>query len=424
MTLAPSSALRVSKNAVARLLTQIWAKLLALVLVALVARYETAEGLGRYVLVLTVVSIVAALSDAGLNTYLTREVAREDDHNRHRLLLGTVLSLKIGLSVVGGVALAVVAGMGLLSVPIARLLPLGGLLLLPEAAAGAMRAFVNGRQRMEVSGAIDMIIRLAAVLASVPALMAGFGVTGVLACTVGATLLGVLLYGLVLRRWGDTPLFRWSPGAWRSSLKESYPFAITSIAAMLYARVDLLLLGLWQGEAAAGWYAAAYRLWETMGLLPASLLEAMFPEMSRLASADEGKSRLRSVFRRGGWAMLVAGVALAALGTWAAPWLVSLVYGTGENYDPTVLVFQILVWAIPAMFLYLLGGHVLYALDRQRRVTVVMLLVGVFNIGLNLIVIPRWSYVGCAAVALLSEWLLWALLYPQARRSLTRRTAP
>jgi O-antigen/teichoic acid export membrane protein len=158
-----------------------------------------------------------------------------------------------------------------------------------------------------------------------------------------------------------------------------------------------------------------------MGLLPASLLEAMFPEMSRLAGVDKGEARLRSVFRRGGWAMLGAGVLLAALGTWAAPLLVSVVYSTGEDYDPAILVFRILVWAIPAMFLYLLSGHMLYALNRQRRVTVAMLVVGVLNIGLNLIVIPRWSYIGCAVVALLSEWLLWALLYPQARRALAAR---
>jgi O-antigen/teichoic acid export membrane protein len=60
----------------------------------------------------------------------------------------------------------------------------------------------------------------------------------------------------------------------------------------------------------------------------------------------------------------------------------------------------------------------LYALNKQRRVTVAMLLVGLLHITLNLIVIPRWSYLGAAVVALASEWLLWGLLYPQARRVL------
>jgi O-antigen/teichoic acid export membrane protein len=72
------------------------------------------------------------------------------------------------------------------------------------------------------------------------------------------------------------------------------------------------------------------------------------------------------------------------------------------------------------MFLYLLSGHVLYALGRQRRVTIAMLVVGLVNVVLNLIVIPRWSYLGAAAVALFSEWLLVTLVYPQARSALGR----
>ncbi len=70
------------------------------------------------------------------------------------------------------------------------------------------------------------------------------------------------------------------------------------------------------------------------------------------------------------------------------------------------------------MFLYLLSGYTLYSLDRQRRVTAAMLTVALVNVGLNLYAIPRWSYVGAAAVALFSEWLLLAILYPQARRAL------
>jgi O-antigen/teichoic acid export membrane protein len=70
------------------------------------------------------------------------------------------------------------------------------------------------------------------------------------------------------------------------------------------------------------------------------------------------------------------------------------------------------------MFLYLLGGHVLYALGRQRYVTKAMLLVGLVNITLNVLVIPRWSYLGASGVALGSELLLFGLLYLPARRAL------
>ena len=408
---------RIGKNTVALLSAQAWARLLSMVLVALVARVEGAEGLGRYLLVLTIVGIAGALADAGLNIYLTREVARAADPTRERELLGTVLPLKAGLAIAGASALVVLAAVAPFPPATASLIPLGGLLLLTEAPIGAMRAFVNARQRMEVSSVIDMVIRLVALLVAIPALNAGLGISGVLACTIGASLLGIVAYILVLQRWQARPHYQWSAGAWRACLAESYPFAVTSIAAMLYARFDLVLLGLWQGEVAVGWYGAAYKLWETIGMLPGSLFDAMFPEMSRLSGARQGKEKLRRLFRASTWLMLAGGLVLALLGALLAEPLLSLIYGSQENYAAAVLPFQLLVGASPAMFLYLLSGHTLYALDRQRRVTAAMLLVGVVNITLNLIVIPRWGYIGCAAVALLSEWLLCGLLYPQARRA-------
>jgi O-antigen/teichoic acid export membrane protein len=53
-----------------------------------------------------------------------------------------------------------------------------------------------------------------------------------------------------------------------------------------------------------------------------------------------------------------------------------------------------------------------------------MSFVALANALLNLIVIPRWSYSGAVVVALSSEWLLFALLYPWARRAIADAAAP
>jgi O-antigen/teichoic acid export membrane protein len=421
---AQRSILRVSKNALARLIAQVGARLLSFVLVAMVARYESAAGLGRYVLILAVLGFAGALTDLGLNVFLTREVARERQTTRQTDLLGRVLPLKLVLATLGLFCLAAIAAIAPVPEAEARLLLLGGLLLIPESAMGALRAFVNGRQRMEMSGVIDLTVRLLVVAASLPLLSAGFGVAGVLTATVGAGLVGALLYGSVLWRWKTAPRLRWTPAQWRADLIESLPFAVTSIAAMAYARVDLLLLGLLQGDVAAGLYGAAYRLWEAVGLLPASLMEAMFPELSRLTTSEDSHRRLHTLFRNAAWVLLAAGMVLAAAGFLAAGILVPLLFGTEGDYALAVLPFRLLVCGLPAMFLYLLCGYILYSLDRQRRVTAAMLAVGVVNMGLNLYAIPRWSYVGAAAVALFSEWLLLAILYPQARRALAEWKPP
>jgi O-antigen/teichoic acid export membrane protein len=353
----------------------------------------------------------------GLKTFLMREAARAQGRDQQRALLGRLLPLRLLLAAVGYALVIALAWTPFFPEETRRLLPLGGLMLLPEGVMWTMEALINGRRRMDVSSGLQMLTRLLTVVGAAPALMLGFGVRGVLLSTVGAGVLGALLHAVVLGRWELLPHWRVDLGAWRSALTQAYPFALTGLIAMVYARLDVVLLSVWQGEAAAGWYSAAYKLWEAFGLIPSSLLDALFPELARLASTGEGQARLGALFRWGTPALGIGGLALSGAGAALAPWLVPLLYGPGETYAPSVAAFRVLVWAVPAMFLYLLSGHTLYALERQRRVTAAMLIVGVANVGLNLWVIPRWSYIGVSGVALFSAWLLWALLYTQARRA-------
>jgi O-antigen/teichoic acid export membrane protein len=405
---------RVGRNAAARLLAQAWAKLLALGLVALVARHEGAAGLGRYVLITTLTGLAGAVTDAGLSVLLMRDVAQLRDPSRQRELLGSVLPLRMGLATLGSGLLLGLSLMPLFPAQVSELLPFGALALLPQAATRTVAGFINGRRRMHVSSALDMAVRLLTVAGAYPALRAGYGVAGVLACTAGAALLGVVLHYLALRRWRLLPCIHLRPTRWRAHLSAAYPFALTGIIAVAYARLDLVLLSAWQGDVAAGHYGAAYKLWEALGMVPSSLLDAMFPEMARIAGQREGLNHLRALLRRSGPLLAIGGLLLSAAGTALAGRLMPLVFGGAETQSESVAAFRLLVWAIPAMFLYLLSGHTLYALGRQRRVTWSMLVVALVNVGLNVLIIPRWSVLGVTGVALFTAWLLCAILVAQA----------
>jgi len=409
---------RVARNAIARLSAQVAAKLLSFVLVALIARYEGSAGLGRYVLITTVVGLAIAVTDLGLSTYLTREVARLRSSSHQKGLLGNLLPLRMAMATIGAGLLVGLAWGPLASTDAQLLLSLGALSFLPKAATGTLGSFLNGRQRMDVTSAIEVVARLLTLAAAGPTLAAGFGVPGLLACTAAADAVAVLAYGVILRSWSLLPHPRLAPAKWQGMLSDAYPFAITSIIAIAYRRLDVVLLSAWQGDAAAGQYGAAYKLWETLGLIPASLLDAMFPEMARLVGERNGRIRLRKILRRAGPALTAGGLLLSGASMALAGPLVQLVYGRAELHDGAVAAFRLQVWAVPATFLYLLNGHALYTLNRQRWVTVAMAIVGLVNVGLNLLVIPRWSVLGVSAVALFSAWLLWALLSVLTRRAL------
>jgi O-antigen/teichoic acid export membrane protein len=290
--------------------------------------------------------------------------------------------------------------------------------LLPRAGFEFLSAFINGRRRFDLSSLVSITARIVALLGAALALLGGYGIAGAVVASAAADVVGIALFVGILRRWRTLPSFNLSPVRWRQSLATAYPFALTGIIGIAYRRLDILLLGGWQGDAAAGQYGAAYKLAETVGLIPASLLDVAFPEMAGVAGRPGGRTRLRRTVRRAAPLLFLGGVALAAMGTALAAPMVRVVYGQGNAPAGTVNTFRVQLWAVPAMFLYLLNGHLLYALGRQRQVTAAMAVVAVVNVALNLLVIPRWSALGVSAVSLLSALLLWLLLAAQARRAL------
>jgi O-antigen/teichoic acid export membrane protein len=198
------------------------------------------------------------------------------------------------------------------------------------------------------------------------------------------------------------------------------PFAITGSAAILYARADLLILSWLQGDAVAGRYGMAYRLWEAMGMIPASFLDALLPELSRVGERRAERGRLRALYRRA-WLVVGGGAALMSVGTQllAGP-LMAALYGRSPDTAQAVGVLRVLLLAFPFTYLYLLNGHALYALARERRVTEAMVVVTVLKLSLDVWAVFRWSTTGAAGVALASEVLLYVWLQWLAWRSVLR----
>lgn len=404
-----NAAFRVGRNAAALFAARVVVLLLGVWLNGQITRTVGVAGLGRYLLALTVEGITLAIVNAGLNLYATREFAR-DDPDTTATRLGVVLVLK---------ALAALLGMALLNGIIAplffegarqKLIAVASLGLLPQALNGGMEALLRGRQRMDLTGLIEVLARLVGVLAGLIWLSSGGDERHVLASAVGGHLFGSAAYARVLWAHRAVPRLRgWHDHA-RAALREALPFAGADIVAMLYRRADVLLLSAWHGDVAVGIYGAAYRLWETLGLLPASFLDALFPELVRRAVHTTDHSRILRLYLHGALALVVLVVVIAAPSFWLAPRLMQLLYGDAIGLDISVRVFRVLILVLPCTYLYLLNGHLLYAVGQQRRVLAAMALVTLSSILLNVSLIPRWNYWGALATALFAEIALLALL--------------
>jgi len=179
---------------------------------------------------------------------------------------------------------------------------------------------------------------------------------------------------------------------------------------MLYSRMDLLMLSLWRGDAAAGRYGLVYRLWEVMVLLPASLLDALFPELARTAASVDLGERFWSLYRRARRALWIIAPVTVLSGEAAAPLLLSLFGGRTQEVSIALPLLRWLLLALPFTYLYLLNGHALYAIGQQRRVTMAVFVVALVNLVCNAALIWRWGESAVVGAKLLSEASLAVLL--------------
>jgi O-antigen/teichoic acid export membrane protein len=192
-------------------------------------------------------------------------------------------------------------------------------------------------------------------------------------------------------------------GQW---LKESWPLFINQLLQSLFFKVDALLLPALAGNAAAGTYAAAYKVSEGAGIISSSFTLALFPRLSR-------ETNLSNAYALALRLLLQIGVPLAAGTALLAEPIVAVV--GGRDYLPdSATALAILICYLPLSYANGLTQYVLIAAGKQRLLTLAFAAALVFNVAANLWLIPRFGYIGAAWVTVISEVVLlipfWAVV--------------
>jgi O-antigen/teichoic acid export membrane protein len=144
------------------------------------------------------------------------------------------------------------------------------------------------------------------------------------------------------------------------------------------------------------------------------LLTSVFPLLSSYAAT--GDARLRGTIQRAWDVFLIGGLPLAAGGALLAPQIVEL--AGGEDFDGSITPLRILLAAGALSFVNGLFGYALIAIERQRGALWLNVSGLVFNVGLNLILVPEYGIVAAAIVTVASEILILGGSYVLIRRHL------
>ncbi|CAD6490802.1 MAG: Polysaccharide biosynthesis protein [Candidatus Argoarchaeum ethanivorans] len=396
---------RIAKNTGVLLASQVVSYILGFFFIMYTARYLGAEGFGVLSFAIAFTGIFGVFADLGLQPLTVREVAK--DKSLAGKYLGNIAVMKMILVIVtfGLIAFFI----NLLGYPeqTIKVVYLVALSIVFGTFSGMFNSVFQAYEKMEYAS-VGHILRSALMLSgALLAISQGFNVVGFASIyfLVNAV---VLVYVFAVCAWKFVlPKIEVDWGFWKPTIKEALPFGLSGTFITIYVWIDSVMLSLMKGDVVVGWYNAAYMLVLVLLFIPTAFNSAVFPLMSQfyVSSMDSLKFMFEKHFKY----MLTLGIPIGVGITLLANKIILLIFGA--EYIPSAIALQILIWAIVLIFARTAFERVLEASNRQIIVTEVFGGCALLNVILNVILIPKYSYIGAAVATLITDFTVFVILF-------------
>ncbi len=369
-------------------------------------------GYGTYAALLSLSFLLNIVLDLGMTSHNTKHIAQNTQ------LMGKTLGGVVGVRFVLVILYALLTlGSGILLGFNVEQMGVLALLVLNQALVATilfLRSNISGSQRYAQDSLLSVLDRLL-LIGIVGWLLWGrttdeaFRIEWFVwaqTAAYGATALVALV--LVLRLSGRVQV-SWRPAFAWVVVKQSFPYALLILLMTFYYRTDTLMIErmLPDGPLQAGIYAQAFRFFEALnmlGYLMAGLLLPMFSRMLSSKRSNEGEREgVRPLVVLAMRLVLTGTLAVAVFGILHAKGIMDLRYSEYTEFSGPV--FALLIGCFVAVCTTYVFGTLLTAGGNLKQLNWMAAGGAVLNIGLNLLLIPRWQAEGAAWASLVTQVL-------------------
>ena len=397
---------RIASNTLIQIISKAVTAATSALVLAYLARYLGVSGYGDYITVFAYLGIFGVLVDLGIFVTSVREIAKNPESEKQ--IIGNVL----GLRLVIGVLIFAVASMIAFVIPYSPMVRLGILLgsvsqlflVVNQAPVSLFQARLI-MHRAAIADIIGRFVLLILVWWFIKLQLGFLPMIGAVAVSTFVTFIVSMVLAIKVNAiW---PRCDWD--VWRRILILALPMGAVMVLSTVYFRVDTVLLSLMKNSFDVGIYGAPYKILEVFLAIPTIFMSSVLPVMTR-ALDEHNKEHALGVFRRSFDFMsltslpLVVGIILLA-----TPIMILI---AGPDFAISGPVLAIIMLKLLGSSLNSVMIYTIISAGEQRRLLLPYAIAVIFNIGANLLLIPTYSYLGAAAVTVLTEiWVLIAAGY-------------
>jgi PST family polysaccharide transporter len=362
-----------------------------------IARYLGPEQFGLMNYAIAFVALFATIANLGLNNIVVRDLVQDPAS------ADTTMGTSFVLSVLGGFSAFCLSLLAISYVKpddeLAKFIVLLLSLLMIFKATDVVRYWFesqvqskyvvwmeNGTFLVFVAVKIILIVAEAPLLAFIWALFA----EGLLVAT--GLMIVYALQGGQINAW-KTQISRA-----KNLIKDSWPLILSGLTIMIYMRIDQIMLGQIMGNESVGIYSAAVKISEVWYFIPMTIVASVFPSIIEAKKQNETLyyDRLQKLYD----IMVLVALTVAILMTFLSDWVVTLLFGKAYLEAGTVL--SVHIWAGIFVFLGVASGK-WFLIEGLQMFTFYRTLLGaVVNVGLNMLMIPKFGVIGAAYATVIS----------------------
>jgi len=196
-------------------------------------------------------------------------------------------------------------------------------------------------------------------------------------------------------------LFEFQNKLAKSLLKSAWPMVLSAVSAMLYMRVDQIMINNMLDAHQLGLYAAATKIYEGWIIVPYILSISLLPAIVKLKSSSPKnyEINLTKLFSLVFW----SGIVVAVITTLGGEWVIRFTFG--EAFAGAASVLAIVMWTAAFTSLGSVTARYLTVEGMEKKIAFRTIVALVTNIIMNLILIPIYGIEGAAVATLVTIFI-------------------
>lgn len=377
-------------------------KAVAFLLMIFIARYLGDALYGQFSFALSLVSIMVVVVDFGFGTLATREIARNKDLTQK--YLGNVVAVKTLLGLITFGLIYIILLILNKDELTTQLTMIAGAYIIINSFEQFFYTIFRAREKMKFEAITKLVYNISLFIIGLLFIQQALSAQWIMSAYLFAALISLVVSLGFIWKYFSKFKIEFDAGFIKDTLKQSWPFALSSVFIILYLKIDTVMLSQMRTDQEVGWYNAAYNIVFALLIMPTIFDTIFYPILSKtFHKKKEFVDVCKKMFLYAFVLAFPAGIVVYFL----RKQIIELVYS--NEYNMAIPILGILVWSFVLAFINRFP-FIINAANRQILITKQIGFGVAFNIIMNLILIPKYGTLGAAWATVLTEVIAVILL--------------